>query len=99
MDDDAPDAVAGLAAGRCRRLAPALVRYDAQRRRLWVHGQRMHHGMTGALLAGVGVSGLAAHLLTPRSGAEWALLGSVLMAHDWHDRGRWFQRGAQEDGD
>jgi hypothetical protein len=25
--------------------------YDRARRRLWIGGQRIHHGMTGALLA------------------------------------------------
>ena len=24
------------------------------------------------------------------------LLGTVLMAHDWHDRARWFERGYQD---
>jgi hypothetical protein len=28
--------------------------YDSRRRRLWVLGQRCHHGATGALLAAVG---------------------------------------------
>ncbi|HET9074088.1 MAG TPA: hypothetical protein VFN48_05875 [Solirubrobacteraceae bacterium] len=28
-----------------------LVEYDAQRRRLWIFGQRCHHGATGSLLA------------------------------------------------
>jgi hypothetical protein len=47
--------------------------YDSAKRRLWICGQRCHHGATGALL-------LAA--------------GCALMAHDWHDRGLWFRRGA-----
>ena len=34
--------------------------YDAKRRRLWIRGQRCHHGATGALLAGAGLVGLAA---------------------------------------
>ncbi len=45
---------------------------DVPRRRVWVCGQRVHHGLTGALLA---------------------LMGTVLMAHDWKDRPLWFQRG------
>jgi hypothetical protein len=54
--------------------AGRLFRYDPELRRVWVGGQRLHHGLTGALLAG---------------------LGLVLMAHDWHDRSRWFERGTQ----
>jgi hypothetical protein len=30
------------------------VRYDAMQRRLWISGQRCHHGATGAFLAAVG---------------------------------------------
>jgi hypothetical protein len=37
-----------------------LVGYDPARRRLWVCGQRVHHGMTGALLAALGAA-LMAH--------------------------------------
>lgn len=80
-----------------RALGGGLVSYDATRRRLWIGDQRLHHGLTGFLLAGFGVAGLAARRLTPRGGVEWALFGSVLMAHDWRDRSRWFERGAQED--
>lgn len=87
----------GAMDGTRRLYAHDLIRYDAVRRRLWVGNQRLHHGLTGALLAGLGMTGLAAHRLTTRGGFEWALFGSVLMAHDWHDRSQWFQRGAQED--
>ncbi len=51
-----------------------VMHYDHLRRRLWIAGQRCHHGATGAFLAS---------------------LGLVLMAHDWNDRGIWFQRGWQ----
>jgi hypothetical protein len=57
-----------------RGYAYGLVRYDPEFRRVWVGGQRLHHGLTGAFLAG---------------------LGLVLMAHDWRDRSRWFERGTQ----
>jgi hypothetical protein len=77
-------------------LAGGLVRYEGERRRVWICGQRLHHGLTGALLASLGVAGLAAHRITPRGGFEWALLGTALMAHDWHDRTVWFQVGPQE---
>ncbi len=33
-----------------------LYHYDAERRRLWILGQRCHHGMTGSLLAAVGAA-------------------------------------------
>lgn len=60
--------------------------YDAARRRLWIAGQRCHHGATGALMALAGtVAGVPALLAT----------GTVLMAHDWHDRRIWFQPGWQ----
>lgn len=72
-----------------------LVDYDAERKRIWVGGQRLHHGLTGALLAGVGFMGLLAHQITPRGSLEWAIFGSVLMAHDWHDRSHWFEVGHQ----
>lgn len=82
-----------------RHYLNGLFSYDADRRRVWVRGQRLHHGLTGALFAGLGMAGVAAHRLTARGGVEWALFGSVLMAHDWHDRSLWFRRGAQEDWD
>ena len=37
-----------------------LIRYDAEKRRLWVLGQRVHHGTTGIVLAAVGAA-LVAH--------------------------------------
>jgi hypothetical protein len=67
-------------------MSPELIRkplyYDRQRRRLWIRGQRCHHGATGALLASFGAVAMAA--------------GSVLMAHDWKDRPLWFARGWQD---
>jgi hypothetical protein len=74
-----------------------LVHYDPTRRRLWIAGQRCHHGATGALLTGVAAATLVA---TQRRAAHLATLlaaGSALMAHDWHDRGVWFQPGHQDD--
>jgi hypothetical protein len=53
--------------------------YDGIQRRLWIRGQRCHHGATGALLAGAGM----------------VAAGGVLMAHDWHDRALWFAKGWQ----
>jgi hypothetical protein len=33
-----------------------LLRYDVDRRRLWIAGQRVHHGMTGVLLLATGAA-------------------------------------------
>ncbi len=65
--------------------------YDAARRRLWICGQRCHHGATGALLA---AAGLTAAVKNPQALAAVAA-GTALMAHDWHDRSIWFQPGWQ----
>jgi hypothetical protein len=56
--------------------------YDRHLKRLWIRGQRCHHGATGALLATVGAVAVAT--------------GSLLMAHDWKDRTVWFARGWQD---
>ncbi len=73
--------------------ARKLVEYDALRHRLWILGQRCHHGATGSVVAAVACLGLAA-----RAGPAAALLalaatGGALMAHDWKDRSIWFERG------
>ena len=67
--------------------------YDAIQRRLWIRGQRCHHGATGALLASAGMLAL----LTLRAPVLTGLVaaGGALMAHDWHDRTVWFSRGWQ----
>jgi len=69
-----------------------LLHYDAIQRRLWIRGQRCHHGATGAVLAGAGAIGLLA-LRTPALSAMIAA-GGALMVHDWDDRAVWFARGA-----
>ncbi len=99
MEDTAKeiDALADAAGRSVRHWAGGLVEYDPTRRRLWIGGQRMHHGLTGALFAGAGIGACVVHRMSPRGGLEWALLGSVLMAHDWHDRGQWFEVGHQSD--
>jgi hypothetical protein len=76
-----------------RSLRKAL-EYDAARRRVWLFGQRCHHGATGALIATIAALGLAAHA-KPRSVATLAATGGFLMAHDWRDRSIWFERGSQ----
>ena len=79
-------------------MSPELTRkplyYDATRRRLWIRGQRCHHGATGAVMASAGLLALLA-LRTPALSGVIAA-GGALMAHDWKDRGRWFARGWQE---
>ena len=78
---------------------PTILTYDTGRRRLWIAGQRCHHGATGALLTGVAAIGLAAtraHRRAALAVAATAATGSLLMAHDWKDRSVWFQRGGQE---
>ncbi len=70
-----------------------MVEYDAARRRLWLFGQRCHHGATGAILTGAAAAGLAAARLSPPATVMLAATGSLLMAHDWQDRSIWFQRG------
>jgi hypothetical protein len=72
-----------------------LVGYDPDLRRVWVGGQRVHHGATGTALALAGLAGLAARRLALRDSVPLALVGATLMAHDWKDRGNWFRPGPQ----
>ena len=77
-----------------------LVEYDALRRRLWIRGQRCHHGATGSVVAGLAFIGLIADSLPPVNGAASRSMlavtlatGGMLMVHDWKDRAMWFERG------
>jgi hypothetical protein len=72
-----------------------LLTYDGARRRLWIAGQRLHHGATGAVLIAGAAVGIAAARWHPVRALLVATTGSLLMAHDWHDRSIWFQRGWQ----
>jgi len=74
-----------------------MVLYDPVLRRVWVGGQRLHHGATGAAVTAAGLAAVAAQRLHVRSCLPYAMLGTALMAHDWHDRSRWFERGSQHD--
>jgi len=74
-----------------------LLGYDPELRRVWVGGQRLHHGVTGIALTGAGVLGVAARRFRASRGAVWALTGTALVAHDWKDRALWFRRGPQPD--
>jgi hypothetical protein len=82
-----------------RRTSAKFFEYDARRRRLWIRGQRCHHGTAGTLVALTATLGLVAgqrpapRSLDPRPLLALALTGGALMAHDWKDRSIWFQRG------
>jgi hypothetical protein len=80
-----------------RHIHNRLVEYDRLRRRLWIFGQRCHHGATGSVVAAIACVGLAT--AKPAHGARsllaLAATGGVLMAHDWKDHAVWFERGAQ----
>ena len=85
----------GTKSGDLRR---KLIEYDALRRRLWINGQRLHHGATGMAFAALGCLALppAAAVRQPaaaRSMVALAAAGGALMAHDWKDRPLWFERG------
>ena len=69
-----------------------LLEYDALRRRVWILGQRCHHGATGSLVAAVGCIGIAGSVATPAMLAL-TVTGGVLMVHDWKDRAFWFEPG------
>jgi hypothetical protein len=83
-----------------RRRTSRLVEYDGHHHRLWIRGQRCHHGATGTLVALTAVVGLiAAHVPQPKETSDskplvaLVLAGGAMMAHDWKDRSIWFQRG------
>jgi len=67
---------------------------DRHSRRLWIRGQRCHHGATGALLVGAGMLGVMGLRARPLAGLVAA--GGFLMVHDWKDRSVWFARGWQD---
>jgi hypothetical protein len=68
---------------------------DHERRRMWLFGQRCHHGAGGVLVAAAGLTALAAGRLGGTRFAALAVTGAALMAHDWHDRALWFAPGPQ----
>lgn len=74
-----------------------LVGYDPLKRRLWIGGQRLHHGVTGIALAGTALAQLAIRRRPARIDLAWAVAAGALVAHDWKDRALWFQRGPQPD--
>jgi len=77
-----------------RRYSPRkLVEYDAIRRRLWILGQRCHHGATGSVVAAAACLVMMVDRDSRPPLVALAATGSVLMAHDWRDRSIWFERG------
>jgi hypothetical protein len=70
-----------------------LVEYDALQRRLWILGQRCHHGATGSVVAVLACLGLAAERADRAPLLALAATGGALMAHDWKDHPLWFQPG------
>ena len=70
---------------------------DPGRRRLWVGGQRLHHGLTGIAVATAGLAQLATSRTEASRAIAWAVAGGLLMAHDWKDRAVWFRGGPQSD--
>jgi hypothetical protein len=68
--------------------------YDALHRRVWIGGQRLHHGATGMLVATTACAGLiSGHTRALGRLMAMAAAGGALMAHDWKDRSVWFQLG------
>jgi hypothetical protein len=88
------EAVAGYSAKR-------LVEYDALRHRLWILGQRCHHGATGSVVAAVAAVALISDPTVASRPQLWpssllalaAAGGALMMVHDWKDRAIWFERG------
>jgi hypothetical protein len=77
-----------------------LVEYDGLRRRVWILGQRCHHGATGAVVAMLACAGLivepvakARPVVGSRPLVALVVAGGALMAHDWNDHTLWFKRG------
>jgi hypothetical protein len=78
-----------------------LVEYDGLRHRLWILGQRCHHGATGSIVAAAAFLALVsdtAPIAKPYPGPRSILAltaagGALMMAHDWKDRAIWFERG------
>ncbi len=80
------------------RLTPkSWFEYDARHRRVWIRGQRLHHGATGSMVAALACLALVTGQLKGGSGmrslAAMAAAGGALMAHDWKDRSMWFELG------
>ena len=71
-----------------------LVEYDALEHRVWILGQRCHHGATGSVVAAVGCLVMVGDRQGLKALLPLVVAGGFLMAHDWKDRAVWFRRGA-----
>ena len=69
-----------------------LVEYDSLHRRVWIFGQRCHHGATGSVVATLACLGFAAERLRGTTLVALAA-GGALMLHDWKDHAIWFELG------
>jgi hypothetical protein len=69
------------------------VEYDALQRRLWIFGQRCHHGAGGTLVAALAAVGLIVDRRRGPSRIALVAAAFALMAHDWKDKSIWFERG------
>jgi hypothetical protein len=79
------------------KLGNRIVGIDPELRRVWLGGQRLHHGVTGIAVATASLANLALRRSETNRAVAWVLAGSVLIAHDWKDRASWFRRGPQAD--
>jgi hypothetical protein len=75
-----------------------IVEYDSISRRLWILGQRCHHGAGGSLLAAVACVAVVTEPVVSRPRPVPTLValvaaGGAMMAHDWKDHSIWFERG------
>jgi len=78
---------------RVRALEPGpIVHYDRVQKRLWLAGQRCHHGAAGAVVAVAGAT-LLGTTSRYRTLLPVVAMGCLSMAHDWDDRAIWFQPG------
>jgi hypothetical protein len=81
-----------------QRISMPAFQYDAAKHRLWILGQRCHHGAVGALIAASAATWLAANTVVVPKGASARTLmivtvGGALMLHDLKDLPIWFERG------
>jgi len=87
----------GLTAMNPWKVGNRIVGVDPELRRVWVGGQRLHHGLTGIAVASASLASLALRRSDANRAIAWVLAGGVLMAHDWKDRSAWFRGGPQTD--
>lgn len=78
---------------RIEQAARRLVEYDSPSRRVWILGQRCHHGATGSLVAAAACLGMLVERDTRSALLALVATGTALMAHDWKDHSIWFEPG------